>query len=70
MILHRTIESTSGRIVPPPPLPVPSMPGSVDVEGREIERRGVSFDLDAAGCEGRDGDESTGPAIEAYMCDS
>lgn len=61
--------SIKGRMVPPPPLPVPRMPGSVVVVGRVIERRGVSFDLDggfAVDCEGRDeGDETTGPAIDA-----
>jgi hypothetical protein len=53
----------------PPPLPVPRMPGSVVVVGgRDIERRGVSFDFDVVEgvCEGRgDGEDMTGPAIDA-----
>lgn len=59
------MESTSGRMVPPPPEPVPRMPGSVDVEGRDMERRGASLDFEAEeGCEDC-GEDTTGPAIEA-----
>lgn len=57
-----TVLPTSGKIVPPPPEPVPSIPGSVDVAGLCIERSGeglvcvVVFGV---------GDVTTGPAIEA-----
>jgi hypothetical protein len=47
---------------------VPRMPGSeVVLGGRDIERRGTSFDCDGAGavCDARDGEDITGPAIEA-----
>lgn len=65
-----TMLSTSGRMGAPPPLPVPRMPGSVVVFcGRDIERRGTSFDFEDVvvdACDGRgEGDETTGPAIEA-----
>ena len=70
-----TMESTSGRIGAPPPLPVPRMPGSeVVFGGRDIERRGTSLDFvdvvdvleNGCVCEGRgDGEDSTGPAIDA-----
>lgn len=54
-------------MVPPPPEPVPRMPGSVDVLGLCMERRGEGFvDVDM----GVDtvvgvGDVMTGPAMEA-----
>lgn len=56
----------------PPPLPVPRMPGSEVVsDGRDIESRGTSLDFEAVelDCVGRgEGEERTGPAIEAYIC--
>jgi hypothetical protein len=65
----RTILLIEGSMGAPPPLPVPRMPGSVVVlGGRDIERRGVSFDLEVVEgvCEGRgDGEDMTGPAIDA-----
>lgn len=65
-----TMLSTSGRIGAPPPLPVPRIPGSeVVFGGRDMERSGTSFDFECVVdevCEGRgEGEESTGPAIEA-----
>lgn len=70
---QRTMAEMVGRMVPPPPEPVPSMPGSVVVVGRVMERRGVGFAFEdvvvVEACEERGrGDESTGPAIEAYIC--
>lgn len=49
--------------MPPPPEPVPRIPGSVDVEGRCIERSGEGFVVVVMvfGV----GDVMTGPAIEA-----
>lgn len=64
----RTVLSTSGRMGAPPPLPVPSIPGSeVVFGGRDIERSGTSFDFEVVGavCDAREGDDMTGPAIEA-----
>jgi hypothetical protein len=61
-----TMLSTSGSMGAPPPLPVPSMPGSeVVFGGRDIESNGTSLDLEAV-CDGCDeGEDMTGPAIEA-----
>ena len=64
----RMMESMEGRSGVPPPLLVPRMPGSVvEVGGREIERRGVGFDLDVEGVveEDFECEDTTGPAIEA-----
>jgi hypothetical protein len=64
-----TTLSTSGRMGAPPPLPVPSMPGSEsEFGGRDIESNGTSLDLELVDvvCEDRgDGEDTTGPAIEA-----
>lgn len=60
-----TTELTSGRMVPPPPEPVPRMPGSVDVSGRCIERSGDGFVVVGVGVVFGVGDVMTGPAIEA-----
>jgi hypothetical protein len=53
----------------PPPLPVPSIPGSEsEFGGRDIESNGTSLDLELVDvvCEDRgDGEDTTGPAIEA-----
>jgi len=63
----RTVLETVGRRGTPPPELGPRIPGSVEVGGRVIERSGASLpDLeDALWVEGCDGEEKTGPAIEA-----
>jgi hypothetical protein len=59
----RTVLLTVGRRGTPPPELGPRIPGSVEVGGRVIERRGASLvDVFVVGCAG---EENTGPAIEA-----
>ncbi len=42
------MDPTSGKMIPPPPLPVPNIPGSVELLGWGIERRGTSLGCDEA----------------------
>jgi hypothetical protein len=75
VIRASTVLSTSGRMLAPPPPLMPGMPAVV-LSGRDTERRGscfdfvLVFDVDVGVVEvgdGRGGDETTGPAIEAYI---
>lgn len=65
VIWASTMELTSGRTVPPPPEPVPRIPGSVEGEGRVMERRGVGLLLVVVVRVAGVGVLVTGPAIEA-----
>jgi hypothetical protein len=58
---------TVGRRGTPPPELGPRIPGSVEVGGRVMERRGASLaDFeDVLWVVGGEGEEKTGPAIEA-----
>jgi len=66
---------TVGRSGMPAPELGPRIPGSVELGGRVIERRGVrllDFEVVFAVVaeEEEEGVDITGPAIEAYICDS
>jgi len=62
----RTVLLTVGRSGTPPPELGPRIPGSVEVGGRVIESSGASLvDLEDVFVVGCDGEEKTGPAIEA-----